>query len=193
MGWIQIILLLAGAGSAGWLWWQASKGFSMKSGLAIAWVCIWRMKLRQVRALYAQAYLETGGFTSAMYLKCNNLFGMQVANVRPKAQDGACMTTVEGTFARFKSRCQSVRDRLLWDKYVGVGYHNVDTYMQSVKDKGYATDPDYVTKWKQIYLQGNVATVAWLSIGFWVVTISSAIYGAVWFARWMWGKRNKRR
>lgn len=94
---------------------------------------------------YAVAAHETGNFTSNVFMKCKNLFGMGVARVREKDQLGPCYAVVskggEPTFAAYVDYRQSVRDFLLWFKYHNWKGKNNDPMerVSFMKSKGYFT------------------------------------------------------
>jgi len=48
---------------------------------------------------------------------------------------------------------RSLTDRLHWDRYNGIGFVDVVSYMTEVQSKGYAEDKSYVQKWLNIYNQ----------------------------------------
>ena len=126
-----------------------------------------------VAILYAQAVHETGYFSSTLYKEHNNLFGMKPAQMRPQFYDSV-VTLGNETFASYSSLEQSFKDRKNLDEnnqpfgvqtlannpfgsmvvLVGSAIEFEQypfNYMQSVLDKGYATDPNYLQKWENIY------------------------------------------
>lgn len=91
----------------------------------------------------AQAHLETGNFSSRIFIEGNNLFGMKKPYVRS--------TTAIGTHlghARYSHWTKSVDDYLLWyeyhQKYLKECYY---TFLVNV---GYAEDVEYTNKLKMI-------------------------------------------
>src|SRR6478609_10827242 len=88
--------------------------------------------------IIAQAKHETGGFTSSLYQKENNMFGMNFPTVRPTvATKGG---TYEGmTKAHYTSDAESLKDLLLWMDYVKfpVSVKDSDEYASRLKDKSY--------------------------------------------------------
>lgn len=84
------------------------------------------------RIVIAQALLETGYFTSRVCLEKNNLFGLR----RPK----------DGSYYEFDNWEESVK---AYRDYVQYKYKGGD-YYQFLQRIGYAEDPDYVTKVRQI-------------------------------------------
>lgn len=84
------------------------------------------------RIVIAQALLETGYFTSRVCLECNNLFGLR----RPK----------DGSYYEFDNWEESVK---AYRDYIQYRYKDGD-YYQFLQRIGYAEDPNYVSKVKQI-------------------------------------------
>jgi len=94
-----------------------------------------------------QSQLETGYYTSDIFLNGNNCFGMRFPNRRP--------TVATGTYkehARYSHWSDSVIDYGLWQNwYLSRGYRiegsNDDAfYLVFLKCVHYATDPRYVSK-----------------------------------------------
>lgn len=91
------------------------------------------------QTVYRQAVLETGYFTSDLFLTGNNLFGMKLARVR--------QTTASGEYkghASYVNWYDSVRDyRMFQDWYASKGYdlNNYHTFLEAI---GYATDKKYI-------------------------------------------------
>ena len=102
----------------------------------------------------AQWQLESGGGTSQLATKHNNLFGQKGAGVsyNTKEDYGNGMVTVKDDFMSFGSPQESVNylvDRWYKDfgKYKGV--NNAGSAAEAanmLKQQGYATDPNYVNK-----------------------------------------------
>lgn len=94
-----------------------------------------------------QSRLETGYFTSDIFLNANNLFGMRYPIHRP--------TVSIGTYkehAKYAHWSDSVIDYVLWQKYyLSRGYKlegevDSDFYLVFLKSIPYAQDPRYVSK-----------------------------------------------
>ena len=123
--------------------------------------------------LYAQAVHETGYFSSTLFKEHNNLFGMKPAQMRPQFYNSV-VTLGNETFASYSNLEQSFKDRKNLDEnnqpygvqtlasnpfgsmvvLVGSAVEFSQypyKYMQSVLQKGYATDPNYLQKWENIY------------------------------------------
>lgn len=93
--------------------------------------------------VYAQAILETGHFTSDIFIQNNNLFGMKFPKIRETKATGENMN-----HATFESWIESVEDYKLWQDSFASGKTRDEyfTYLGSV----YAQDKRYVTKLKKI-------------------------------------------
>lgn len=90
----------------------------------------------------AQSDLETGGWTSDLFTVANNAWGMKLATVRP--------TPAVGTYAGH-ARYDTVRDSVVdyLDRQRAFGIPNDPArYMAATVASGYATDPDYLAKWR---------------------------------------------
>lgn len=94
-----------------------------------------------------QSRLETGHYTSDIFLNGNNLFGMRYPNRRPTVATG-----VYNEHAQYAHWSDSVIDYALWQKYylsrgyrIGGGEDN-DFYLIFLKCVRYAEDPRYVPK-----------------------------------------------
>lgn len=83
--------------------------------------------------VYAQAVLETGHFKSMGCLRDNNLFGLY--NSRTKR------------YHKFKHWAESV---VAYKEWIQRRYKPPNDYYKFLKRIGYAIDPNYITKLKQI-------------------------------------------
>lgn len=102
----------------------------------------------------AQMVHETGFFTSDIYKKGNNLFGMKKAHHRPgEYQKG----TYKG-HASYESPAHSLLDYLEFQQYVALKwlkrrnknrFNSDEEYMQFLLDCGYAEDKAYIKKLKK--------------------------------------------
>ncbi len=93
--------------------------------------------------VFAQARLETGHFTSTIFLENNNLFGMKRAYSRPSTAIG-----MNRGHAKYESWQDSVIDFALYKAYVAQGKTEKE-YFDLLK-RSYAEDPRYISKVKQI-------------------------------------------
>jgi hypothetical protein len=94
-----------------------------------------------------QSRLETGYFTSDIFLNGNNLFGMRYPIRRPTVAAG-----IYKEHAKYDHWSDSVIDYALWQKYyLSRGYRlegeiDSDFYLVILKSIPYAEDPRYVPK-----------------------------------------------
>ena len=97
------------------------------------------------RLLYAQAWHETGNFTSAVFLQNKNLFGMRLPKKRQTFATGSNLN-----HATFKSHFDSVRDYFKRQKNFRIPNVSDEQYMTLTQKSGYAEDKNYIRKWKHI-------------------------------------------
>jgi uncharacterized FlgJ-related protein len=106
-------------------------------------------KMKQIGILYpeivlAQAKIETGNFTSVIFIENNNLFGMKLPYRR--------QTTAVGenrNHAKYTDWIQSIRDYKLWQDQM---IHKAPTkraYLAYLR-RNYAEDKNYIKKIKQL-------------------------------------------
>ena len=96
----------------------------------------------------SQARLETGNYTSAIFLKGNNLFGMRNPAIRPTKSLGS-----EQGHAYYSHWTDSVDDYVLWYEYY---MHRLDgCYYEFLKGVGYAEDKRYIQKLRDITFREN--------------------------------------
>ncbi len=88
--------------------------------------------------VYAQAVLETGHFESNLCLNSNNLFGLY--NSR------------KGEYYKFEHWTQSVK---AYADFIQYRYKPPDDYYKFLSNIGYAEDPNYINKLKQIIKINN--------------------------------------
>ena len=110
----------------------------------------------QARALYAQATHETGRFTSRVYREAKNMFGMRPATKRTKFYT-SILNTNQGQYASYADIGDSLVDRLDWDNDWNLVMPRdgteIQPYIDAVKSKKYAEDPDYTKIWYDWYLK----------------------------------------
>jgi len=94
--------------------------------------------------VYAQAVLETGTFTSAVFKNDNNLFGMRKTYSRPTTQIGAD----KNLYGIYESWKMSIIDYALWQAYTAKKLTR-NEYLQLLQNS-YAESPAYVTFIKQL-------------------------------------------
>lgn len=85
----------------------------------------------------SQAAFETGGFTSELFIKQNNAFGMMNASGRPNTQ----LQVLNG-FGVYESIEDSARDFVYYWKAANLPqFSSVSEYVDAIKAKGYFTAP----------------------------------------------------
>ena len=94
---------------------------------------------------FKQAVLETGNFTSELFLIGNNCFGLRQAKSRPTPSIGEFDS--HATYWHFYD---SIRDYgMLQEWYINRGF-NPNDYYGFLQEIGYATDPLYINKLKNL-------------------------------------------
>jgi len=94
---------------------------------------------------FKQAQLETGGFTSELFIVAKNVFGMRYARVRDTYAIGEYKS-----HAYYNTWISSVKDYALWQAWYIEKGHDLNDYFAFLKDVGYATDKKYINKLKEI-------------------------------------------
>lgn len=94
--------------------------------------------------------LETGGYSSSIYLKTNNLFGMNYPRKRQTTAIGK-YDTKDGTKAVYTDFTESLYDFHLWMQYTeGDKVKTLNEFINHLKSKGYAVDKNHSYKVKKI-------------------------------------------
>ena len=102
-----------------------------------------QMNIKHYKVAYAQAVLETGNFTSSMFARNNNLFGMKVSRQRANTCSGEVMG-----HAYYRTWEESVVDyALYYNKYLS---RMSEDELYSYLGRNYAEDSGYINKLKQI-------------------------------------------
>jgi hypothetical protein len=98
---------------------------------------VYSLNVRFPHIILAQAHLESGKFTSGIFAKNNNLFGMRQARLRPTTNKGS----ING-FAKYDHWRDSVMDYIL---YYAVYMHKFKTEeaYYAYLDGSYADNPHY--------------------------------------------------
>jgi len=116
--------------------------------------------ISKYRALYpyiiAQAKLETDNFTSPVFLKNKNYFGMKMPERRPTIaiSGGSKAPANEGKtpYAKYLTESDSVTDLLMWFEYTKfpTSVETVNDYARELKKRGYygSTEISYVKNLK---------------------------------------------
>lgn len=109
------------------------------------------------KALYVQAYHETGNFTSNVFHTCNNFYGMTAPNSRHLYDEIKVFGSEK--FASYKNFYLSHQDRFMWDnqsRYFSVPTSAIEVYNYYnylVDVRHYATDPEYYNKLVNLFAQ----------------------------------------
>ena len=98
---------------------------------------VYSLNVRFPHIILAQAHLESGKFTSGIFVKNNNLFGMRQARLRPTTNKGS-----RNGFAKYDHWRDSVMDYIL---YYAVYMHKFKTEeaYYAYLDRSYANNPNY--------------------------------------------------
>jgi hypothetical protein len=107
---------------------------------------IWYEKIRNPEVVLLQAQLETGFYTSDIFLSGHNCFGMK----HPKYRQTVAIGTYQG-HAQYNNWIDSVIDYKIWqDWFKSIGYrfegNQSSEYMVFLKCIRYAEDPRYIHK-----------------------------------------------
>jgi flagellum-specific peptidoglycan hydrolase FlgJ len=92
--------------------------------------------------IFAQARHESANFTSAVYKKNNNPFGMKVPTHRPFLGTAGTKAPDGGVYASYVSDLEAWKDLLKWFRYnhFPTDLKSVDAYVSQLKAEGYFTD-----------------------------------------------------
>lgn len=101
------------------------------------------LRIPHPHIVFAQARLETGHFTSTIFLENNNLFGMKRAYSRPSTSIG-----MNRGHAKYESWQDSVIDFALYKAYVAQGKTEKEYF--TLLETSYAEDPRYIHKVRQL-------------------------------------------
>jgi len=107
-------------------------------------VLISSFNIKHPHIVYAQALIETGHFTSAVFRNNNNLFGMRTVKSRPTTQIGVCSSGY-GVYVSWE---MSVLDYALWQAWSAKRLNEED-YL-SLLYSTYAEDESYIFKIKKL-------------------------------------------
>lgn len=94
------------------------------------------------RMIVAQAVHETGNFTSELFVKGNNAFGMKLPRRRNTLAVDRGLRVEGDPAASFNTIEDSVDDLLVWLDFnsLPLNYGNLDDYIAAIRRKGYFTD-----------------------------------------------------
>jgi hypothetical protein len=85
-----------------------------------------------------QAMNESGNFTSSLFQRSNNAFGMNMPTIRPHPH--ILKKDAISNYAAYRNVEDSTRDLIDWLKYNHIDYNNIDNsdnYVAAIKSKGY--------------------------------------------------------
>jgi len=102
------------------------------------------INMRFPDVVYAQAYLESGGFKSGIFKTNNNLFGMKVAKIRPTTA-----VMLHRGHALYRNWRESVMDYALYQSHYMSKYKTKEDYIKRL-GQVYAEDPNYVVKLRKL-------------------------------------------
>ena len=94
------------------------------------------------RMIVAQAVHETGNFTSELFARGNNAFGMKLPRRRNTLAIDRGLKVEGDPAASFNSVEDSVDDLLLWLDFnsLPINYSTLEDYIAAIRRKGYFTD-----------------------------------------------------
>lgn len=94
--------------------------------------------IKYIDIMVAQSRIETGWYSSAIFLEGANLFGMKLAKRRPTTASGE-----HRKHAKYSSWLRSVEDYKLWQEMVLNKVSSREDYMNYIA-KYYAQNPNYL-------------------------------------------------
>jgi uncharacterized FlgJ-related protein len=116
------------------------------------WETINSMDIYHPEIVFAQAILETGTFTSSIFKRNNNLFGMKMPSKRPTV---AKKPKKKGGYAIYNDWQQSVEDYKLYQSYLFRKEKFGKTKYFNYLDKIYCQNQGYSNKLKKIIKQNK--------------------------------------
>jgi uncharacterized FlgJ-related protein len=102
------------------------------------------LNVKFVDIAVAQSIIESGSYTSDVYTKANNCFGMKLAKQRP--------TTAIGEYkgyAKYKNVRDCLIDYALWQQNNLSGINTNEDYLKLL-ERVYAEDKDYINKIRKL-------------------------------------------
>jgi hypothetical protein len=93
--------------------------------------------------LLAQAKLESGNYSSSIYRRNNNLYGMKECSKRQTTQ-----TSIKNGYGVYNNWQLSVLDRIFWDVFTFKEQPTEDEYLEALKS--YVQDSSYIAKIKSM-------------------------------------------
>ncbi len=99
--------------------------------------------IKNPEILLKQAYLESGGFTSELWMDYNNPFGMKHGKIRETTSMGPVMRL---GYASYRTWAEAVRDMKHFQDYWETKGWDMEDYGYFLVNLPYATDKDYLVK-----------------------------------------------
>jgi hypothetical protein len=101
------------------------------------WFYTWRYNMKNARKgisldwriIYSISAHETGNFTSSLYKRTNNCFGMRVPKMRPWFGIGS-----DNNYSVYSSVWMSVKDYFAWVDYVGITLPESDLFLSVLEN-----------------------------------------------------------
>jgi hypothetical protein len=89
--------------------------------------------------LEAQAKLETANYTSNVYKKLNNLFGMKMPKERPTTATASNIIAEGRPYAKYENNDSSIKDMILYLDYVGFPHSvpNAEAFVRELFKRSY--------------------------------------------------------
>lgn len=97
---------------------------------------------KAARIITGQAMNESGNFTSSLFMRSNNAFGMNMPTIRPHPH--ILRKDSFSNYAAYASLQDSVKDLIDWLHYSKIDFNNVqssDDYVAQLKNKNYFGAP----------------------------------------------------
>jgi uncharacterized FlgJ-related protein len=94
--------------------------------------------IKYIDVMVAQSRIETGWYSSAIFIEGANLFGMKLAKRRPTTASGE-----HRKHAKYSNWLRSVEDYKLWQEMVLNKVSSREEYMNYIA-KYYAQNPNYL-------------------------------------------------
>lgn len=107
------------------------------------WSYILKSRVQHPEIVFAQAKLESANFTSPLFTKSNNMFGMQYPLFRPTTAKGR-----SGMYANYECWKHSIHDYIIWQSIYGRNL--TENQYFELLDNIYVADTLYVQKLKYI-------------------------------------------
>ena len=94
--------------------------------------------------IYRQARLESGNFTSRVFLEANNCMGMHLARIRPSTSNGFIIADRGRKVAKYDTWVDGILDFVLYLRYYESLGYDTSNYEEFLTLSGYCESPRYV-------------------------------------------------